>query len=261
MTASVVIVHGFGEYYELYAEVRTFLEDRGLSVHGGDLKGHGRDPGRRGHIESWNDYRAQVDRMIDSALERAPEAPVFLLGNSMGGLIAAEYALRHGDRLAGLALLSPAVGRIGVHPILLRVSRLLSRVWPTFTLNSGIERSRLTRDAAAIARLDADPLVHSLGTARLGTEVQDAIARVQAGARSLVLPVLILHGAADLVTSPDSSREFFTRVGAEDKTLKVYPGAYHNLLIDVGKSSVFQDISDWLAPRSVSLRRKRETSP
>jgi alpha-beta hydrolase superfamily lysophospholipase len=250
VTASVVIVHGFGEHYELYAEARTFLEGGGLGVYGEDLKGHGRDPGRRGHIESWADYRSHVDRMVDSALQRAPGNPVFLLGNSMGGLIAAEYALHHGDRIAGLILLSPAVGKIGIHPILLRLSRLLSRIWPTFTLKSGIERSRLTRDPAAIARLDADPLVHSLGTARLGTEVQDAIVRVRHEAPDLTRPLLLLQGEADRVTSPESSHEFFTTTGSPDKTLKMYPGAYHNLVLDLVKEEVLRDIVTWIEQRT-----------
>lgn len=249
MTASLVIVHGFGEYYALYADVAAFLESGGLRVSGQDLKGHGHDPGRRGHIDRWADYRDAVDRMVDAALERA-SGPVFLLGNSMGGLIAAEYALHHGDRLAGLVLLSPAVGTIGVHPMLLRLSRLLSRLWPTFTLNSGIERSRLTRDAAAIARLDVDPLVHSLGTARLGTEVQDAIARVKHEAPGLTRPVLLLQGEADRVTAPESSHEFFAAIGSPDKTLKMYPGAYHNLAIDLVKEEVLRDIVAWIEQRT-----------
>jgi alpha-beta hydrolase superfamily lysophospholipase len=248
--ASVAIVHGFGEYGGLYSEVAEFLAAHRSSVVCRDLRGHGLSPGRRGNIQGWSDYREDVADMVGRLRRAAPELPVFLLGNSMGGLIAADYAIHHSDELSGLILLAPAVGEIGVPAFLLRLSRLLSSIWPTFTMKSGIERSRLTRDPAAIARLDADPLVHSLGTARLGSEMQDAIARVKQQAPELTLPVLVLQGEADQVTSPDSTREFFENIGASDKTLKTYPGALHNLIIDLVKDDVMRDMDTWIARRS-----------
>ena len=244
--AAVAIVHGFGEHSDLYSPVAEFLVARGTSVRCCDLRGHGRSPGKRGHIRAWSDYRDDVLEMIDAIRGESPGLPVFLLGNSLGGLIAADYAIHRSDELTGLILLAPAVGEIGVHPFLLTVSRIFSRIWPSFTLKSGTQRSRLTRDPAAIARLDADPLVHSLGTARLGAEMQDAIVRVKQRAPALTLPVLILQGEADQVTSPDSTREFFANVGAGDKTLKTYPEAYHNLVIDLVKDDVMADIDSWI---------------
>lgn len=246
MKAAVVIVHGFGEYRELYAHVAEFLEGRGFAVFTSDLRGHGHATGRRGHVETWSEYLDDVGAMVETARESSPGLPIFLLGNSMGGLIAADYALHHAGQLAGLVLLAPAVGKIGVHPFLLFLSRAFSRIWPTFTLDSGIERSRMTRDPAAIARLDADPLVHNLGSARMGAELQKAVARVRRDAARLTLPVLIQHGEADQITSPDSSREFFESIGASEKTLKIYPGAYHNLVIDLVKEDVMRDVDHWI---------------
>ena len=198
--------------------------------------------------------------MPDAIREEWPGLPVFLLGNSLGGLIAADYATHRSDELAGLILLSPAVGEVGVHPFLLKVSRIFSRFWPSFTLKSGIQRSRLTRDPAAIARLDADPLVHSLGTARLGAEMQDAIVRVKQQAPAITLPVLVLQGEADQVTSPDSTREFFTHLGAGHKTLKTYPGAYHNLVIDLVKDDVLRDIDQWITQQLATKAQKSENT-
>ena len=258
--AAIAIVHGFGEHGGLYFHVGEFLAARGFHVFCADLRGHGRSRGRRGHIQSWTDYRQDVAEMIDAVQREQPELPTFLLGNSMGGLIAADYAVQHSDQLEGLILLAPAVGGVGIHTFLLKLSRIFSRIWPTFTLNSGIERSRLTRDPAAIARLDADPLVHSLGTARLGSEVQDAVARLKRNAPTLTLPLLLQHGTADQVTSPDSSREFFESVGARDKTFTTYPGAYHNLVIDLVKDDVMRDIDHWITQQLATKQRKSENT-
>ena len=244
--AAVAIVHGFGEHSGLYAPLAAFLTARGFSSFCIDLRGHGQSPGKRGHIQAWSDYRNDVNWMIGTIRGKSAGTPIFLLGNSMGGLIASDYAIHHSAGLSGLILLSPADGEIGVPAFLLRLSRVFSRVWPTFTMKSGIQRTRLTRDPAAIARLDADPLVHSKGSARLGSEMLDAIARVKHKAPELTLPVLVLQGEADQVTSPDSTREFFANLGASDKTLKTYPGAYHNLVIDLVKDDVMRDIAGWV---------------
>lgn len=255
--AAVAIVHGFGEHSGLYDSVAGFLTARGFAVSCVDLRGHGQSPGRRGHVQAWSDYRDDVEWMIGTIRGKSAGVPIFLLGNSMGGLIAADFSIRHSGEISGLILLAPAVGEIGVPAFLMKLSRIFSGIWPTFTLKSGIQRSRLTRDPTAIARLDADPLVHSLGTARLGSEMLDAIARVKQKAPELTLPVLVLQGEADLVTSPASTREFFQSVGAADKTLKTFPGAYHNLVIDLVKDEAMRDIDSWIEKQLAAAQGRR----
>jgi alpha-beta hydrolase superfamily lysophospholipase len=247
--ASVAIVHGFGEYTGLYAPVAEYFVARGIAVFAMDLRGHGRSPGPRGFIRAWSDYREDVGSLLQLARETLPPTPTFLLGNSMGGLIAIEYALHHPAELRGLIAMSPAVGKIGVAKFLLRLSRMLSRVWPSFTLDSGMDSEAMTRDKAVAARLEADPMVHGRGSARLGTEVQDTIAAVRERADDLTVPVLIQHGDADTITDPEDSRWFFDRITISDKELRLYPGSYHNLCIDLNWQEVLQDSTDWIARR------------
>lgn len=247
--AILSIVHGFGEYTGLYAPVAEFFVAEGFAVFAMDLRGHGRSPGPRGFIRSWSDYREDVASLIGMAQETLPGKPVFLLGNSLGGLIAIEYALHYPAQLRGLIAMSPAVGKIGVARFLLWLSRVLSRIWPSFTLDSGIDSEAMTRDSSAAARIEADPMVHGRGSARLGTEVQDTIAAVRQRAGELAVPVLIQHGDADTVTDPEDSRWFMERIGSPDKTLLLYPGSYHNLCIDLNWMEVLRDTSQWIGRR------------
>jgi alpha-beta hydrolase superfamily lysophospholipase len=124
---------------------------------------------------------------------------------------------------------------------------MLSRVWPSFTLDSGIDSEAMTRDRSAAARIETDPMVHGRGSARLGTEVQDTIATVRQRAGELALPVLIQHGEADTVTDPEDSRWFFQRIGHPDKELLLYPGSYHNLCIDLNWKEVLGDTAHWIS--------------
>lgn len=65
----------------------------------------------------------------------------------------------------------------------------------------------------------------------------------------IALPVLILHGTADKATRPDGSQQFFDEAGSADKTLKLYEGHYHDLLNDIGKEGVMDDIAAWIDQR------------
>ena len=63
------------------------------------------------------------------------------------------------------------------------------------------------------------------------------------------LPVLILHGTADKATRPDGSQQFFDEAGSADKTLKLYEGHFHDLLNDIGRGGVMDDIAGWIEAR------------
>jgi alpha-beta hydrolase superfamily lysophospholipase len=248
--ATFAIVHGFGEYTDLYQQVAEYFVARRYAVVAIDLRGHGRSPGARGFIRSWADYRDDVESLVALAGETAPDTPVYLVGNSMGGLIAIDYALHFPSRLQGVIAMSPAVGKIGVAPVLLWISRVLSRVWPTFSLDSGIDSAAMTRDAGVAARLEADPLVHGRGSARLGTEIQETIAAARARAGDLAVPILIQHGEADTITDPADSRWFFDRITMTDKEIRTYPESYHNLCVDLNWEDVLRDIVAWTSRRS-----------
>lgn len=249
--ATLALVHGFGEHSELYRHLAEFFVARGYQVFALDLRGHGRSTGPRGFIRHWGEYREDVATLMKIAEESTPSVPVFLVGHSMGGLIAIEYALHYPERLAGLVAMGPALGDIGVSRFLLRLSRVLSRIWPSFGLDTGLDSASMSRDPKVVERLDADPMAHGRGTARLGTEVVDTIARVRKRAGDLKVPILLQHGEDDKVALPDGTRWFFDRVSHPDKELRTYPGGYHNLFVDLNWKEVLQDIDDWVSQRAL----------
>jgi alpha-beta hydrolase superfamily lysophospholipase len=172
-----------------------------------------------------------------------------VLGNSLGGLVVLEYALHHPDGLAGVIAAAPPLGELGVPSALMALGRLLSRVFPRFSLKVGMDLSGLARDPSVTEAVLADPYFHRRGTARLSTEVTAAITRVQDGAASFALPLLILHGSADRMVPPDGSRRFVTEVRHPDKELREYPGAYHGLFADLGYQDVLADLQCWIEAR------------
>ena len=247
--AGLIALHGLGDHSGLYPMIGESLAGRGIAVLTPDLRGNGRSPGQRGYIGAWTELREDLGRLVERSRAEAPERPLFLLGMSLGGLIALDYALQRPDGLRGVIALSPPLGALGVPAPLMALGRVLSRVWPRFSLETGMDLTGLSRDVAVIERVRADPLFHRRGTARLSTEVTSTIARVQAEAGRFAVPLLVQHGAADRMVSPDGSRQFVARVGHPDRRLVEYPAAYHSLLADLDGERVLADLGDWILAR------------
>lgn len=247
--AAVISLHGLGDHSGLYPMVGEALAPHGIAVYSPDLRGNGRSPGQRGYIDAWADLREDLRCLVARTRAEHPGAPVFLLGNSLGGLVVLDYASHHPDEVRGVVALAPPLGELGVPAPLLALGRVLSRVWPRFSLETGMDLSGLSRDPALAGEVLADPLFHRRGTARLSTEVTATIARVQREAPRFPVPLLVVHGADDRMVSPEGSRRFVARAGQRDKTLLEIPGGYHALLADLDRERVLAAIRDWIALR------------
>jgi alpha-beta hydrolase superfamily lysophospholipase len=248
--AVLAIVHGVGEHSGRYMNVVNRVVPCGFAAYGFDQRGHGRSPGRRGHINKWADYREDLRAFLQWTRERQSGRALFLYGHSMGALVVLDYALRHPEGLRGTIVSGAPLEPAGVaKPHLVFMARLLSRIWPTFPLALRLERAALSRDDAVVAAYAADPLVHDRTTARWGAESLATVAWVNAHARDLRMPVLILHGEADRINSAAGSRRFFDAVTFPDKTLQIYPGTYHEPHNDIGHDRVLDDVEEWMMER------------
>ncbi|PRE26274.1 lysophospholipase [Burkholderia multivorans] len=250
--ATVALLHGLAEHAGRYAPLAARLNAAGIDLLAIDLRGHGRSPGKRAWVARFDEYLDDADSLVDEA-ERAP-TPLFLMGHSMGGAIAALYAIERAPAractLAGLVLSSPALapGR-DVPRWMLALSRLISRVWPTFPAIR-IDAALLSRDADVVAANRADPLVHHGPVpARTGAEILDAMARIERGRSALRVPVLVYHGTADKLTEPDGSRTFGARVGSADRTLTLYEGGFHETMNDIERERVIDALIGWIDAR------------
>ncbi|MBA2628290.1 MAG: alpha/beta hydrolase [Gemmatimonadales bacterium] len=242
--ASIVNLHGLGDHSGLYAALGEHFAGRGIAVHAFDMRGHGRSPGQRAYLADWREYRDDLDTFVQ--LVGAVSGPLFTLGSSLGGLVVLDHALHHPERLSGVIAAAPPLGAVGVPRVLMALGRVMSHVWPRFSLQVGMDLSGLSRDPDSARMIVEDPLFHRRGTARLSTEVTVAIERVHALAPELAVPALLLHGAADRMVPPDGTRAFCGRLPAGLRTLIEYPEAYHALFADLDAAVVLADIETWI---------------
>lgn len=250
--ADVVLVHGFGEHSGRYPALVDALRAHGFGVHGFDLPGHGRSPGRRGHVERWTDYRDSLTRVLDDVARVSTGRPTFVYGHSMGGLIVLEWLVAQAasgeagaPAVSGAILSAPALVPLEVGKRWQVVaSRMLSRAWPTFSMD--VPLGPVSQDPAVLATLRADPLNHRRASARWATEALAAIDRVRAQVGSLRTPLLIVHGEADRLMDIAGSRWLVQHVGSRDRELRLYRGAYHEVHNDPARDALLADVVAWL---------------
>ncbi len=245
--AVIAIAHGVGEHSGRYMNLVNHLVPRGLVICGVDLRGHGRSPGPRGHIDHWEDYRSDLRALMQWILSWAPSKPRFVLGHSMGALVALDLVLRDPEGLAGAVISGAPMEPVGVaNPLLVATARLFSRLWPGFSLSLGLETAALSQDPQVVRAYEQDPLVHSRVSARWGTESLDIIEWIKEHASALRIPLMMIHGEADRINAADGTRQFFEAVTYPDKELRIYPEAYHEAHNDLIWEEVVGDIERWI---------------
>lgn len=245
--AVILVAHGLGEHINRYTNLINNVVPRGFAVYGPDHQGHGRSEGTRCYVDRFQTYIDDLKTFADMVRQENPGLKTVLLGHSMGGLIATAYAEQHQDELCCMVLSAPLlVPGDSVAPATITMARVLSVLTPRLGVQA-LDSTHLSRDKAVVEAYDRDPLVYrGKITARLGSEMFAAMARVQQGMPSLKLPLLIMQGSSDKLVSPEGARLLYARAGSADKTLKVYEGFYHELFNEPDREKVFDDLDPWL---------------
>ena len=242
----VVIVHGFNSHSGEYGWVAEQLGARGFAVYAGDLRGRGKSDGERFFVNSLDEWVSDVAAVMTLARSRERGLPVFLLGHSAGGVISCVYTLEHQPELAGLICESFA-HELPAPDFALAVFKGLSHVAPHAHILR-LKNEDFSRDPDVVRAKNTDPLLaHEIQPTQVLAELVRADERLRREFPLITLPVLILHGTADKATRPSGSQRFHDNAGSRDKTLKLYDGHFHDLLNDVDKEIVMNDISVWVA--------------
>jgi acylglycerol lipase len=247
--AVVVISHGVSEHSARYAHVGERLAAAGYAAYALDHRGHGRSKGKRVMVNA-DETVADLRAFIDLAAARTPGQPVYLLGHSMGAAIAIACAVRHQDALAGLLLSGALADPDAASPVTRAVSKVLSTLAPGLGVYQ-VDASVISRDPEVVRAYEQDPLVHhGKLPARTVAELTGAVGRFPEEVPTLRLPLLVMHGGEDRLTTIAGSRMVHERAGSDDKTLEIYDGLRHEILNEPEKERVISEMIEWLDARS-----------
>jgi len=244
---AVAIVHGLGDHSGRWERVGRTLASHGFAAYALDLPGHGKSEGKRGHVRSWDDYRLALTRWMEVLRQGNDGRRWALLGHSLGGLIALDWAHRN-PRLVDALVLSAPPFELSLHPAAIKVhaARIIGLLWPGFTQSNEIPPSLLSHDPEVIRAHRADPLIHFRISARLFLELQ-RMRRYLAGiAASNTIPTLIVQGGADPVSSCAGCAAWAKNAKEGLVTYREYPGLFHEVLNEPQGGAILEEIIVWL---------------
>lgn len=247
--AVVCLVHGLGEHTSRYAHVAEAFGKDGFTLFGADLRGHGRSGGPRGHISSIEDFMQDIDVLLEQARTRYPGLPVILYGHSLGGIQVLHYSLLRKPNVKGVIATSS-----GLHTALekqqvkVMMAKVLGSLIPNTAIASGLDPKSISRDEKVVQAYINDPLVHDKISLGFGKAMVGVTSWTLAHAAEFSLPLLLLHGKADVLAYPSSSMEFAASLSGKC-TLVLWENAWHELHNEPEKEEVFKTMTLWMNAR------------
>ncbi|VFV42231.1 Hypothetical predicted protein [Lynx pardinus] len=228
--ALIFMSHGAGEHCGRYDELAQMLVGLELLVFAHDHVGHGQSEGERMVVSDFHVFIRDVLQHVDIMQKDYPGLPVFLLGHSMGGAITILTAAERPGLFSGMVLISPLV--------------------------------LASPESATTFKVDiynADPLICRAGLkVCFGNQLLNAVTRVERALPKLTLPFLLLQGSADRLCDSKGAYLVMESSKSQDKTLKIYEGAYHVLHKELPEvtNSVFHEINMWVSQRTAAAGKQ-----
>ncbi|MGZ5488229.1 MAG: alpha/beta fold hydrolase [Candidatus Aminicenantales bacterium] len=249
--AVFLLVHGLGAHTARWDFLAGYLAANGFVSYALELRGFGRTPERpRGHVDSFEVWNRDILALRETIGRDLPEKKVFLLGESMGGLLAYDVAGRHPGLFAGAVHIAPAFKNgMKFHPSDYIKLALFLPFNPTLMIDLPFTSEMATRDPGYAAVMNENPDELRVASLKLLASFLPVQGRAGRLAKTFSVPSLFLIPGVDHLVDERAGRKVFGKVAAADKTIVEYPEMFHALSIDLGRETVFRDILDWTAKR------------
>jgi alpha-beta hydrolase superfamily lysophospholipase len=248
--AVVQIVHGGFEHSGRYLNVVNELLPHNYAVYADDHRGNGKSEGTRNYVDSFDQFIEDEKKVYEIIKDKHPDLPVFMLGHSMGAIIATYFTKIYEELLTGLILSGTTTGSAAFPKFLQIMVRVLSKITPKLTINPKLDPNVLSRDPEVVMAYQEDPYVHAEKiTIRLAGEIVKHIDGLVDVYKNFTLPLLVQCGSEDsLMKVKDFKEDLKSAFKMEDKKINIYDGLYHEVYneLETDRIMVLKDLSDWL---------------
>lgn len=240
---TIVLVHGLCENLTRYDSFVKILNDNGFIVYRFDHRGHGRSEGKRGYIKSFKDIIKDIDLFVEMSRTEYPNLKHFLMGHSMGGFSVNAYGVTHSEKLDGIiSSAAPGIIMKMAKPLTYLPWKLIG--WVSMKNELG---GKLSHDKTVEEEYIASPLnLKKYKIALAGTMFVEGVKYIHANINNFKCPVIYLHGTDDLIVEVSSSEWLYENNPVLDKQIVLYEGMYHEILNEIDKEMVIEDILYWL---------------
>ncbi len=250
---ALLCFHGLGGHGGGFSELGEKLMTINTAVYAVDIRGHGLSQRENEKYFSFDKLFSDVKVIVDFFREKHSNIPLYLLGESMGGIIILNYAIEH-QGIDGLILLSPGI-KPNIKLSALDCLKLLavlpiSLIFKNLKLvNMEANWDKANNDPEQVRRMKEDPLLLRRMSLAFLLSIVKYHKKIMRECINLDLPTLILQGKADEVVLWEGAEEFYYKLKSKDKKIKLFENGSHGLLADENTPEAIKTIEEWLGNR------------
>lgn len=245
--AVIQILHGFCEYSRRYTNLIDHLVKENFVVFIHDHKGHGKSEGTRNHITTLNTFANDAHILTELILKKYPNVPLFLIGHSMGSLVAQRYAIKYQKELKGLILSGSGTSPPKFPKMLEIFAKIMVKIAPKLKGDAGIDPENISSDPESVEDYKTDPLIdYKNGTVGMGIAMMNHYSEIKEEIGKIQIPVLMQRGSDDVMMIGE--KELFEDLKTKDKEFIVYENAKHEIYTEIKeiREKAFNDVTKWI---------------
>ncbi len=244
-TALLYLCHGVCEHMGRYDALASSLAAEGILVFGHDHVGHGQSEGDRVHIERYEQYVQDVIQTIEETKSRFATLPCYLMGHSMGGLIAGLVAIERQDWFKGLILSAPFV-ETEVGWFFQKASKVIAFAAPQLGVKS-IPTDTMSSILEVVQTFVEDDLVyHGAIKSKWCSASFAAIAMFKEQVSRIELPLLLIHGTEDTLVPISASEFVAANATSQQIRFEKLDGSRHDVFHDKDKERAIATVKEWI---------------
>jgi alpha-beta hydrolase superfamily lysophospholipase len=246
----MLMVHGLGGHSNNWEFVANFLVRHGVACYSIELKGFGATEGVRGHIDSMDTYIKDVRRLCNIVKRDNRRVPVFIAGESMGGLIGFLTVIKKPDLFRGLVCISPGFKSRLKFSLMEYFRMITARFYNAKKqFRMPFTNQMCSRDPECLKIMDNDKLEHRWATPKMLQSILLGQLSSRLFKHKVRTDTLFLLAGADTFVCSEASRQIFRGIRFEHKHIIEYPEMRHSLTMELGREKVFADLLAWINKR------------
>ena len=254
--AVLLSVHGMGAQSERSDDIAKFLKTKKISTYAIELRGYGELAQKPGYVKSMKVYHEDIKILKEIIKTENKGKPIFIIGESMGGVISHNTVLDDGSDYAGLIEVVPVYLDNMNISVMQKVSFAANGIFnPQKQILMPFKSEELTRDKAVLNKLKKDKREIKIASAGLLVNLLFEQLRGLFNPKGIKIPVLFLLAGKDMLGDNKVSTGLFNKL-TTDKEMIVYKDSYHSLTIEKNRKEVFKDIYTWMEKKMPGKKKK-----
>ncbi len=241
---SILIIHGLGGHSNRFSGLAKMFNNLGFDVRSYDHRGFGKSSGKRGVIPNKDSLLNDAKQVFEDFAKDRSQVP-FLLGNNLGGTVAATLAARKLINPSGVILTSP-IFKLDLSAFQ-KAELILGRAFfPELTIAHEYPAEYLSKSRKIVGDFRTDPLNHNQVSPRIVKFMMDAGNESISSAHDLKVPTLVLVARNDPIISIEGSEMFYKNAPKDLVQMNIYESQYHEIFSGPDGETVCVDIGNWV---------------